>query len=55
MQKSLTNANTWDAIQNKISLGGNVTEVLSWVESGSAEVGLVYSTDAASRSKANST
>ena len=44
---ALTNANTWDAIQNKISLGGNVTEVLSWVESGSAEVGLVYSTDAA--------
>ena len=48
---ALTNANTWDAIQNKISLGGNVTEVLSWVESGSAEVGLVYSTDAASSSK----
>ena len=48
---ALTKANTWDAIQNKISLGGNVTEVLSWVESGSAEVGLVYSTDAASSSK----
>ena len=48
---ALTNANTWDAIQNKISLGGNVTEVLSWVESGSAEVGLVYSTDSASSSK----
>ena len=39
------------AIQYKISLGGNVTEVLGWVESGSAEVGLVYSTDAASSSK----
>ena len=48
---ALTKANSWDAIQNKISLGGNVTEVLSWVESGSAEVGLVYSTDAASSSK----
>lgn len=48
---ALTSANSWDAIQNKISLGGNVTEVLSWVESGSAEVGLVYSTDAASSSK----
>ena len=48
---ALTNANIWDAIQNKISLGGNVTEVLSWVESGSAEVGLVYSTDATSSSK----
>lgn len=48
---ALTKAGSWDAIQNKISLGGNVTEVLSWVESGSAEVGLVYSTDAASSSK----
>ena len=48
---ALTKANSWEAIQNKISLGGNVTEVLSWVESGSAEVGLVYSTDAASSSK----
>ena len=48
---AFTKTNTWDAIQNKISLGGNVTEVLSWVESGSAEVGLVYSTDAASSSK----
>ena len=50
-KNALTKANSWDAIQNKISLGGNVTEVLSWVESGSAEVGLVYSTDAASSSK----
>lgn len=48
---ALTKAHVWDAIQNKISLGGNVTEVLSWVESGSAEVGLVYSTDAAGSSK----
>ena len=48
---ALTRAGLWDDIQNKISLGGNVTEVLSWVESGSAEVGLVYSTDASSSSK----
>lgn len=48
---ALTKAGSWDTISNKISLGGNVTEVLSWVESGSAEVGFVYSTDAASSSK----
>ena len=39
------------ALISEISFGGNVTEILSWVESGSAEVGLVYSTDAASSSK----
>lgn len=33
---------------NSLSLGTNVTEVLSWVGNGSAEVGVVYATDAAS-------
>lgn len=32
----------------KASLGTNVTEVLSWVEAQSAEVGIVYASDAAS-------
>ena len=36
----------WDAIQDKLSLGSNVTEVLNWVADGSASVGLVYATDA---------
>lgn len=36
----------WDAVQDKLSLGSNVTEVLNWVADGSASVGLVYATDA---------
>ena len=36
----------WDAIQPKISFGGNVKEVLAQVESASVDAGVVYSTDA---------
>ena len=32
----------------KVSWGTNVTEVLNWVAEGSAEVGVVYATDAVS-------
>ena len=39
--------NLWNAIQEKeISLGTNVTEVLSWVAEGSADCGFTYRTDA---------
>ncbi|GHV92448.1 molybdate ABC transporter substrate-binding protein [Spirochaetia bacterium] len=39
----------WDAVQAaKPSLGTNVTEVLNWVGQGSADVGVVYGTDAIS-------
>ncbi|MDR2485099.1 MAG: molybdate ABC transporter substrate-binding protein [Treponema sp.] len=41
----------WDAVLAKASLGTNVTEVLNWVGEGSAEVGVVYATDAASTDK----
>jgi molybdate transport system substrate-binding protein len=39
----------WDAVQSaNPSLGTNVTEVLNWVGQGSADVGVVYGTDAIS-------
>jgi len=37
----------WDIVIKKASLGGNVKEVLSQVETGSVDCGVVYSTDAA--------
>jgi molybdate transport system substrate-binding protein len=42
----LTSLNLWDRVQDKLSLGTNVSEVLNWVKEKSADVGIVYSTDA---------
>ena len=50
-KEALTNLGVWDFIQDRLSLAGNVTEVLSQVETQNAEIGLVYETDAASSDK----
>lgn len=47
-REALTSLGVWEEIRGGVSLGTNVTEVLHWVAEGSAEVGVVYATDAAS-------
>ena len=47
-QEALTNLGIWDKIQDKVSFGTNVTEVLNQVAAASADARIVYATDAAS-------
>jgi molybdate transport system substrate-binding protein len=50
-KEAFTSLGIWDAVSTKASLGTNVTEVLNWVGEASAEVGVVYATDAATTQK----
>jgi molybdate transport system substrate-binding protein len=50
-QEVFTSLGVWEAVLAKASLGTNVTEVLNWVGEASAELGVVYATDAATTPK----
>ncbi|MNR05394.1 Molybdate-binding periplasmic protein precursor [compost metagenome] len=50
-REALTNAKLWDPLQAKIVQGKDVRQVLTYVESGNAEAGFVYKTDALTSSK----
>lgn len=50
-QEIFTNLNLLDKIKDKSVYGSDVRTVLTWVESGEVECGVVYATDAASSDK----
>jgi molybdate transport system substrate-binding protein len=50
-KEAFTKLGIWDEVNAKARLGTNVTQVLNWVGEGSAEVGVVYATDAAQSNK----
>jgi molybdate transport system substrate-binding protein len=50
-QETLTKSKLWDALKPKYVLANSVRQVLQFVESGNAQAGIVYLTDAKTSSK----
>lgn len=46
-EEVFTSLGIWDQVQAKANLGSDVRTVLSWVEAGEVECGVVYATDSA--------
>ncbi|MCP3793014.1 molybdate ABC transporter substrate-binding protein [Paenibacillus sp. CH40] len=51
-QEALTKAKLWDTLQSKLVQAKDVRQVLQYVETGNADVGFVYKTDALTSQKA---
>ncbi|KAF6615015.1 molybdate transport system substrate-binding protein [Paenibacillus jamilae] len=51
-QEALTNIKLWDVLQDKLVQAKDVRQVLQYVETGNADVGFVYKTDALTSQKA---
>lgn len=50
-EEIFTNLGLWEQVKEKANYGTDVTQVLTWVESGEVDCGVVYATDAASSDK----
>jgi len=50
-QEALTNLKLWDKLQTKLVMAKDVTQVLTYVETGNAEAGFVYQSDALGSTK----
>jgi len=50
-KETLTNLSVWDSLQSKFVFAKDVRQVLSYVETGNVDAGIVYKTDATSSDK----